>query len=145
MANGLSHAEPLEVILGNRVIGQKGPIRSVSSAIRLRENGWVDPDRPLVLLFLGSSGVGKTELAKQVALYMHGKESSSTEQSAIVNELEEECGFIRIDMSEYQQSHTVANLTGSPKGYVVCCVLPFDFLPFAYDSQLVRDTMRAGI
>lgn len=109
----------LEKVLGERVIGQRGPIRTVANAIRLRENGWVDPDRPLVMLFLGSSGVGKTEVAKQVALYMHGKESSSTKQSELVNDMEKKCGFIRIDMSEYQHSHTVSNLTGSPKGYVV--------------------------
>lgn len=63
--------------------------------------GWVDPDRPLVLLFLGSSGVGKTEVAKQVAM-------------------EKKCEFIWIDMSEYQRSHTATNLTGSlPKAPVI--------------------------
>lgn len=79
--------------------------------------------------------MGKTELAKQVALYMYGKESTSTHQSDLVNEMEQECGFIRVDMSEYQQSHTVANLTGSPKGYVVSaaiasfsCFLSYDCL-----------------
>ena len=58
--------------MGDKIIGQRGPIRSVASAIRLRENGWIDPDCPLVMLFLGSSGIGKTELAKQVAYYLNG-------------------------------------------------------------------------
>ena len=111
--------DPFEALLCNRLVGQKGPIRSVASAIRLWENGWVDPDRPLVLLFLGSSGVGKTELAKQIALYKYGKDSASTQQSALVNKLEQERSFIRIDMSEYQASGSVYNLTGASKGCVV--------------------------
>lgn len=61
-------------------------------AIRRKENGWYDEDHPLVLLFLGSSGIGKTELAKQVAAYLH-KDSRKS--------------FIRIDMSEYQEKHEV--------------------------------------
>ncbi|KAF8970173.1 P-loop containing nucleoside triphosphate hydrolase protein [Flammula alnicola] len=99
----------IEKIIGDKIIGQRGPIRSIASAIRLRENGWVDPDRPLVMLFLGSSGIGKTELAKQVACYLHGDGSKERPVSG---------AFVRIDMSEYQHSHTVSNLTGSPKGYV---------------------------
>ncbi|CAA7257411.1 unnamed protein product [Cyclocybe aegerita] len=113
----------IERIIGNKIIGQRGPIRSVASAIRLRENGWVDPDRPLVMLFLGSSGIGKTELAKQVAHYLHGdkikdkiKDKSSCGQS--LTEIEQSGAFVRIDMSEYQHDYTVSNLTGSPKGYV---------------------------
>ncbi len=64
------------------------------AAIRRKENGWYDDEHPLVFLFLGSSGIGKTELAKQVAKYLHkdGKK-----------------GFIRIDMSEYQQRHEVGH------------------------------------
>ena len=104
--------EPLEKTIGERIIGQKGPIRSVCSAIRLRENGWIDPERPLVMLFLGSSGVGKTELAKQVALYSHSKTLPPFAASKSITEIEKENGFIRIDMTEYQQSHTVANLFG---------------------------------
>lgn len=61
-------------------------------AIRRKENGWYDEDHPLVFLFLGSSGIGKTELAKQVAAYLHKDVKK---------------GFIRIDMSEYQEKHEV--------------------------------------
>nr|CAD7567664.1 unnamed protein product [Timema californicum] len=68
-----------------------------------KENGWSDDEHPLVFLFLGSSGIGKTELAKQLAAYIHkGKPS----------------GFIRLDMSEYQEKHEVAKLIGAPPGYV---------------------------
>ena len=108
----------IEASIGSKIIGQKGPVRSVANAIRLREHGWVDPDRPLVMLFLGSSGVGKTEVAKQVALYMANKEArmkGGKEKS--VTEVEASNGFVRIDMSEYQQSHTVANLTGMCRGF----------------------------
>ncbi|KAJ3503938.1 hypothetical protein NLJ89_g8205 [Agrocybe chaxingu] len=110
----------IEKIIGDKIIGQRGPIRSIASAIRLRENGWVDPDRPLVMLFLGSSGIGKTELAKQVAYYLHGGKSQQDKTSCgqSLTEIEKSGAFVRIDMSEYQHSHTVSNLTGSPKGYV---------------------------
>ncbi|KLO08742.1 hypothetical protein SCHPADRAFT_597461 [Schizopora paradoxa] len=108
----------LERIIGAKIIGQRGPVRSVASAIRLRENGWVDPDRPLVMLFLGSSGVGKTELAKQIALYIHEKSGTDLDAGQSITELETDFKFVRIDMSEYQHKHTVSNLTGPPKGYV---------------------------
>eukprot|EP00105_Crassostrea_gigas_P042973 XP_019927121.1 PREDICTED: caseinolytic peptidase B protein homolog [Crassostrea gigas] len=72
-------------------------------AIRRKENGWYDEDHPLVFLFLGSSGIGKTELAKQAAKYLHKDVKK---------------GFIRIDMSEYQEKHEVAKFIGSPPGYV---------------------------
>lgn len=62
------------------------------SAIRRKENGWADEDHPLVFLFLGSSGIGKTELAKQLASYIHKTKPES---------------FIRLDMSEYQEKHEV--------------------------------------
>ncbi|TDL21818.1 hypothetical protein BD410DRAFT_840225 [Rickenella mellea] len=108
---------PIETLIGDKIIGQKGPIRSVASAIRLREHGWVDPDRPLVMLFLGSSGVGKTELAKQITYYLNGGfNGKGTGES--IRDIEKNGAFIRIDMSEFQHSHTVSNLTGSPKGYV---------------------------
>ncbi|KAK6166402.1 hypothetical protein SNE40_023103 [Patella caerulea] len=94
---------PLENRIREVIIGQEIAINTVASAIRRKENGWYDEDTPLVFLFLGSSGIGKTELAKQVAKYLH-KDSKK--------------GFIRIDMSEYQEKHEVAKFIGSPPGYV---------------------------
>nr|XP_022325066.1 caseinolytic peptidase B protein homolog [Crassostrea virginica] len=94
---------PLEQRLREHIIGQDGAINTVSAAIRRKENGWYDEDHPLVFLFLGSSGIGKTELAKQVAKYLHKDVKK---------------GFIRIDMSEYQEKHEVAKFIGSPPGYV---------------------------
>ncbi|XP_036817756.1 caseinolytic peptidase B protein homolog isoform X2 [Oncorhynchus mykiss] len=83
---------PLEKRLMEHIIGQEGAINTVASAIRRKENGWYDEEHPLVFLFLGSSGIGKTELAKQVARYMH-------------KDLKK--GFIRMDMSEFQEKHEV--------------------------------------
>ncbi|XP_074535114.1 mitochondrial disaggregase [Halichoeres trimaculatus] len=94
---------PLERRLKEHIIGQEGAINTVASAIRRKENGWYDEEHPLVFLFLGSSGIGKTELAKQVARYMH-KDTKK--------------GFIRMDMSEFQEKHEVAKFIGSPPGYV---------------------------
>ena len=94
---------PLEQRLKEHIIGQEGAINNVAAAIRRKENGWYDEDHPLVFLFLGSSGIGKTELAKQVAKYLHKDVSK---------------GFVRIDMSEYQEKHEVAKFIGSPPGYV---------------------------
>ncbi|XP_046891904.1 caseinolytic peptidase B protein homolog [Hypomesus transpacificus] len=94
---------PLEKRLKEHIIGQEGAINTVASAIRRKENGWYDEEHPLVFLFLGSSGIGKTELAKQVARYMH-KDIKK--------------GFIRMDMSEFQEKHEVAKFIGSPPGYV---------------------------
>ncbi|KAH9478955.1 Caseinolytic peptidase B protein-like protein [Psilocybe cubensis] len=131
-------AVEIERIIGADIIGQKGPISSVASAIRLRENGWVDRDRPLVMLFLGSSGIGKTEVAKRVAMYLHGikaekedekvddeprspiseDDDGDEQQKASLTDIEKSGTFVRIDMSEYQHDYTVSNLTGSPKGYV---------------------------
>jgi len=65
------------------------------TAIRRKENGWADEDHPLVFLFLGSSGIGKTELAKQLASYIHKSKAES---------------FIRLDMSEYQEKHEASFL-----------------------------------
>ncbi|XP_063997318.1 mitochondrial disaggregase-like, partial [Pogoniulus pusillus] len=78
-------------------------IATVGAAIRRKENGWYDEEHPLVFLFLGSSGIGKTELAKQTAKYLH-KDIKK--------------GFIRLDMSEFQERHEVAKFIGSPPGYV---------------------------
>ncbi|XP_068241954.1 mitochondrial disaggregase-like isoform X1 [Palaemon carinicauda] len=94
---------PLEQRIKQRIVGQEGAIATVCGAIRRKENGWYDEEHPLVFLFLGSSGIGKTELAKQVAQYLHkGKDAA----------------FIRMDMSEYQQKHEVAKFIGSPPGYI---------------------------
>ncbi|KAI8092707.1 P-loop containing nucleoside triphosphate hydrolase protein [Halteromyces radiatus] len=95
---------PLEDALRDRIVGQLGPIHALASAIRRKQNGWQDDDHPLVFLFCGSSGVGKTELAKTLANYLHGKNMDK--------------GFIRIDMSEFQHKHDVSRFIGSPPGYV---------------------------
>lgn len=94
---------PLEQRIKDRIVGQDTAIATVAATIRRKENGWFDEDHPLVFLFLGSSGIGKTELAKQVAKYLHKDEKNS---------------FIRLDMSEYQEKHSVARMIGSPPGYV---------------------------
>lgn len=84
---------PLEQRLKEVIVGQEGPIAIVSAAIRRKENGWADDEHPLVFLFLGSSGIGKTELAKQLAAYIHKDKMDA---------------FIRLDMSEYQDKHEVS-------------------------------------
>lgn len=94
---------PLEKRIKEVIVGQDGAITTVASAIRRKENGWIDEEHPLVFLFLGSSGIGKTELAKQIALYLHKDDRRA---------------FVRLDMSEYQEKHEVAKLIGSPPGYV---------------------------
>ncbi|XP_072376408.1 mitochondrial disaggregase-like [Diabrotica undecimpunctata] len=94
---------PLEERLKKHIVGQEGAIAIVSATVRRKENGWADDDHPLVFLFLGSSGIGKTELAKQLASYMHKGQSQA---------------FIRLDMSEYQEKHEVAKLIGAPPGYI---------------------------
>ncbi|KAL5512883.1 hypothetical protein ACEPAH_3281 [Sanghuangporus vaninii] len=108
----------LEDKIGGKLVGQRGPIHLIANAIRLREGGWIDPDRPLTMLFLGSSGVGKTELAKQLALFLHGKDGLATDKGRNVTSLEKKFCFVRLDMSEYQGRHTVQNLIGAPKSYV---------------------------
>lgn len=94
---------PLEQRLKKFIVGQESAISTVAATIRRKENGWADDNHPLVFLFLGSSGIGKTELAKQLASYMHKDKQQ---------------GFIRLDMSEYQEKHEVAKLIGAPPGYV---------------------------
>eukprot|EP00117_Sycon_ciliatum_P035108 scpid44460/ scgid0898/ Caseinolytic peptidase B protein homolog; Suppressor of potassium transport defect 3 len=94
---------PLEEFLHERLVGQDNAINVVSAAVRRKQSGWHDLDHPLVFLFLGSSGIGKTELAKQVSQYLHKDKKDA---------------FIRFDMSEYQQKHEVAKFIGSPPGYV---------------------------
>ena len=92
---------PLEKRMKEFIVGQEGAITTVAGAIRRKENGWIDDEHPLVFLFLGSSGIGKTELAKQVARYLHKDNKKA---------------FVRLDMSEYQEKHEVAKLIGSPPG-----------------------------
>ena len=93
----------LERILQKRVIGQTEAIVAVSDAIRRSRAGLQDVNRPIgSFLFLGSTGVGKTELAKTLAAYLFDDENALT----------------RIDMSEYQESHAVSRLVGAPPGYV---------------------------
>lgn len=93
----------LEDILHQRVIGQKEAVSAVAKAIRRGRVGLKDPNRPIgSFLFLGPTGVGKTELSKTLAEAMFGKESA----------------MIRVDMSEYMEKHSVSKMIGSPPGYV---------------------------
>ncbi len=93
----------LEEELHKRVIGQEEAVKAVSQAIRRARVGLKDPNRPIgSFIFLGPTGVGKTELSKALAEVMFGDEES----------------MIRIDMSEYMEKHTVSRLIGSPPGYV---------------------------
>ncbi|WP_125153892.1 ATP-dependent Clp protease ATP-binding subunit [Clostridium rectalis] len=93
----------LEEILHSRVIGQSEAVKSVSRAVRRARVGLKDPNRPIgSFIFLGPTGVGKTELTKALAEAMFGDENS----------------MIRVDMSEYMEKHTVSRLIGSPPGYV---------------------------
>ncbi|HEX2457029.1 MAG TPA: ATP-dependent chaperone ClpB [Vicinamibacterales bacterium] len=93
----------MEDRLHNRVIGQDEAIRAVANAIRRARAGLQDPNRPLgSFIFLGPTGVGKTELARALAEFL----------------FDDEQAMIRIDMSEYQEKHTVSRLIGAPPGYV---------------------------
>ena len=93
----------MEEFLGNRVIGQSEAITAVSNAIRRSRAGLSDPNRPMgSFLFLGPTGVGKTELTKALADFMFDTEES----------------MVRIDMSEFMEKHSVARLIGAPPGYV---------------------------
>ena len=93
----------LESELGKRVIGQREAIEAVSNAIRRSRSGLNDENRPIgSFAFLGSTGVGKTELARALAELLFDKEDL----------------MVRIDMSEYQERHTVSRLIGAPPGYV---------------------------
>ncbi len=93
----------LESILHERVVGQEEAVTAVSKAIRRGRVGLKDPGRPIgSFLFLGPTGVGKTELSKALAEAMFGTESS----------------LIRVDMSEYMEKHSVSKMIGSPPGYV---------------------------
>ncbi len=93
----------LEDELHNRIVGQEEAITAVADAIRRSRAGLQDPKKPIgSFIFLGTTGVGKTELAKALAEYLFDDESMMT----------------RIDMSEYQEKHTVSRLVGAPPGYV---------------------------
>ncbi len=93
----------LEDVLHKRVVGQDEAIQAVSDAIRRSRAGLQDNKRPIgSFLFLGTTGVGKTELAKTLAAYLFDDENAMT----------------RIDMSEYQESHSVSRLVGAPPGYI---------------------------
>lgn len=93
----------MENELGKRLIGQKDAVRAVSDAVRRSRAGLSDPNRPTgSFLFLGPTGVGKTELAKALAEFL----------------FDDERAMVRIDMSEYSEKHSVARLVGAPPGYV---------------------------
>ena len=93
----------MESILHERIVGQDEAVTAVSKAIRRGRVGLKDPKRPIgSFIFLGPTGVGKTELCKALAEAMFGDENA----------------MIRLDMSEYMEKHTVSRLVGSPPGYV---------------------------
>ena len=93
----------MEDWIGKRLIGQKDAVRAVSDAVRRSRAGVADPNRPTgSFLFLGPTGVGKTELAKSLAEFL----------------FDDERAMIRIDMSEYSEKHSIARLVGAPPGYV---------------------------
>jgi len=93
----------MEQHLGARLIGQRDAVRAVSDAVRRSRSGIADPDRPTgSFLFLGPTGVGKTELAKSLADFL----------------FDDERAMVRIDMSEYSERHAVSRLIGAPPGYV---------------------------
>ena len=93
----------MEELLGKRVIGQEQPIEAVSKAVRRARAGLQDPNRPLgSFLFLGPTGVGKTELTKALAEFL----------------FDDDQAMVRIDMSEFMEKHSVARLIGAPPGYV---------------------------
>ncbi|MGP5930671.1 ATP-dependent chaperone ClpB [Corynebacterium glyciniphilum] len=93
----------MEKVLGGRVVGQDEAVTAVSDAVRRARAGVADPDRPTgSFLFLGPTGVGKTELAKSLAEFL----------------FDDEHAMVRIDMSEYGEKHSVARLVGAPPGYV---------------------------
>uniref|UniRef100_A0A7N0TAS0 Clp R domain-containing protein n=1 Tax=Kalanchoe fedtschenkoi TaxID=63787 RepID=A0A7N0TAS0_KALFE len=93
----------LEDVLHKRVIGQENAVKSVADAIRRSRAGLSDPNRPIAsFMFMGPTGVGKTELAKALAGYLFNTENA----------------LVRIDMSEYMEKHAVSRLVGAPPGYV---------------------------
>jgi ATP-dependent Clp protease ATP-binding subunit ClpB len=103
MEGEIERLQKMEEVLGRRVVGQEEAVRAVSDAVRRARAGLSDPRRPLgVFLFLGPTGVGKTELSKALAEFLFDDENA----------------IVRIDMSEYGEKHTVSRLLGAPPGYV---------------------------
>jgi ATP-dependent Clp protease ATP-binding subunit ClpB len=93
----------MEDELGKRVVGQDEAVQAVSNAVRRARAGLQDPNRPIgSFLFLGPTGVGKTELTKALAEFL----------------FDDEQAMVRIDMSEFMEKHSVARLIGAPPGYV---------------------------
>src|SRR5207253_108409 len=93
----------MEERLHDRVVGQDEAVEAVSNALRRSRAGLQDPNRPIgTFLFIGPTGVGKTELARALAEFMFDSEQA----------------MVRIDMSEYMEKHSVARLVGAPPGYV---------------------------
>ncbi|MDB5649598.1 MAG: clpB, partial [Hyphomicrobiales bacterium] len=93
----------MEESLAKRVVGQKEAVRAVSTAVRRARAGLQDPNRPIgSFMFLGPTGVGKTELTKALAAFM----------------FDDETAMVRLDMSEYMEKHSVSRLIGAPPGYV---------------------------
>jgi len=103
MEGEMSKLIHLEEALHERIVGQDEPVQAVANAIRRSRAGISDPDRPIgSFLFLGPTGVGKTELARALAEFL----------------FDDERAMVRIDMSEYQERHAVSRLVGAPPGYV---------------------------
>ena len=103
MSNEKEKLLDMEKTLARRVVGQDNAITAISNAVRRSRSGLKDPNRPIgSFLFLGPTGVGKTELAKTLAEFL----------------FDEENAYLRIDMSEYMEKHAVARLIGAPPGYV---------------------------
>ncbi len=93
----------MEEVLGSRVVGQREAVEAVSTAVRRARAGLQDPNRPIgSFMFLGPTGVGKTELTKALASFL----------------FDDDTALVRIDMSEYMEKHSVARLIGAPPGYV---------------------------
>ena len=103
MSNEREKLLDMEKTIARRVVGQEEAITAVANAVRRSRSGLTDPNRPIgSFLFLGPTGVGKTELAKALAEFL----------------FDEENAYLRIDMSEYMEKHAVARLIGAPPGYV---------------------------
>jgi len=103
--------ESLEAYFDKYIVGQAFAIRSVINAVHRREEGWHDENKPMVWLFLGPSGVGKTELGKALATALFSQKGSSRDTVISPH-------FIRIDMSEYQDKSSASKFLGAAPGYI---------------------------